>query len=392
MKIDNSYHIKAAKKNLKKELDNLNNAHENELKEVKIKHNNRKTQIDNAYQADLIRIESESQQKLLTRNLQNEQTLEKLQDSLEDVKERVQKEKDQIQQTSAKKLDEESQLFEAKIQNRRVIQNAQLDDLHHEAQIEQQKLARSKSHEKQQIEFDTTIAKKETLSGHEVKVQTSKDIFNKEYHAQVDKYRDALKSQQSDFEKESVQEERKHFSSLSKDKERYQKEAELIQSDGDKKINDLRIRYEEKFEQNFKLTQKNLQELNAKREKLENDLMADMKEDVKFEVSKESDPFYKFQKLAPEIGFDSEKNAYTIEIDTTADDAKNFKMTAHDRELKLQMKRDYEFSNTNDAGISSATKKFENYSTKIPVDEIVNPKAVTKSFKDGVLRFEVKLA
>lgn len=392
MKIDNSYHIKAAKNNLKKELDNLNNAHKNEVESVKLKHANAKSQLDEAYKADLFRVENEGQKKLIETNARNEETLTKLQESLDNVKERIGIEKNQIQEMNEQKKNEERILFEAKIQDQHIVQKAKLEDLHHAAQIENQKLARSSAHEKQQIEFNSNVEKQETLGSHKLKVETSKNIFDKEYHVQVEKYRDALKNQRTDFENEAVRGERKHQSSLEQSEKIYKAEAELIKATGDKKLADLQKFYEEKFAENSKLTQESLQELNDKKEKLENDLITSMKENVELEVNKEEDPFYRFQKLAPKIGFNSENNAYTLEIETTAEAAKDYKLTAHGRELKLQMKRDYKFANTNEAGIASSTNKFESYSTKIPVDEIINPKKVSKNFKDGLLTFEIKLA
>ena len=288
--------------------------------------------------------------------------------------------------------EEERLLFESQIQNRRIIDQAKLDDLHHAAQIEQQKLSRSKQFERDQIEFNATADTKRDYSNHQLKNEISRDIFDKQYHAQVDKYRTVLKNQKSDFEKESASIERKNQAKTQQKQKVFESEASLIQTNGNKKLSDLQKRYEKKFEENFNLTQKSLQELESKRLKLENDLITSMKDKVEFEIDKESDPFYKFQKLVPKLSVDTDKKVYIVEIKATPEAARDYKLTAHGRELKLQMKRDYEFANTDKRGVASSVNKYESFSTKIPVEDIVDGKKVTKSYKNGLLKFEIKLA
>lgn len=392
MKVSDSHHVKMAKQNLKKELDNLDQKHNVELEKVKNSHLNRKAQLDNSYDADINRIQNDNHKKLIVQNQRNEETLSKLQDSLEDVKGRVETEKKQIQDMNAKKIDDNKQIFEANIQSKQTIQQSQLDDLQHQGQIEIKKLARNKHKEQKDLNHEQTEKTQETLAGHQSKVSNSKQIFDKRYHAQVDKYRDALRNQDKDFDKEFVNNERSHQNKLKNTTVQFKTEAEKIQSDGEKKIKHLNETYETKFRENYERAQSNISNLSKRREKLENDLIAQMKENVQVEVDKDSDPFYKFQKIAPEVLLNKDSNSYQIKIETTADAAKEFKLSGQNRELKLQMKRDYQFSNTDKAGVSNSVNKYESYSTKIPVDEIVNGREVTKTYEDGVLTFDIKLA
>lgn len=392
MKVSDSHHIKMAKQNLKKELENLSESHKNELEKVKNKHIQNKNLLSNNYDADLNRIQNENQKKLITRTLKNEETLNNLHNSLETVKERVSKEKNEIQSMNNDKIKADKQLFEAKIQGRRVIQQAQLDDLHHEAQTELKRLQRGKLGEKQEIEFKQNLEKKETLSGHQTKISNSKQIFDKQYHAQVDKYRNALKSQESNYQKEIVANERDHQNQVKSKTDQYVSETTKIQKDGETKISELNKNYEQKFQENFLKAQESLSKLSKRSEKLENELIAKLKENVTLEVDKDSDPFYKFQKLRPQIELDTESNSYKVRIETPPEVAKDYQLSAHGREIKIQMKRDYEFSNKDDFGVDSSVNKYESFSTKIPVDQIMDGKKITNSYADGVLTFEIKLA
>lgn len=392
MKVSDSYHIKAAKQNLKKELDNLSAKHNVELEQVKNGHANRKAQLQNSYEADINRIQNENQKKIFAQNQRSEETLGQLKESLEDVKGRVEAEKKQIIDMNSKKIDDNKQIFEANINSQRTTQQAQLDDLHHEAQIQLKKLQRSKQNELKDVKYEQSMDKQETLAGHQEKVSNSKQLFDKKYHAQVDKYRNALRSQDKDFEKELVHNEREHQGKIKAKTSNFQTEAQMIQSDGEKKIKELNENYEIKFRENFEKAQASLAGLSKRSEKLENDLIARMKENVEVAVDKDSDPFYKFQRITPEVAFNKENNSYQIKIETTPESAKEFKLSGQNRELKLQMKRDYQFKNTNEAGIASSVNKYESYSTKIPVDEIVDGNKVSKSYEDGVLTFDIKLA
>ena len=117
-----------------------------------------------------------------------------------------------------------------------------------------------------------------------------------------------------------------------------------------------------------------------------------MKENVALEVKKDSDPFYKFQKIQTKVELSPDSKSYLVKIETPAESAKEFNLSAHGREIKIQMKRDYEFSNKDDFGIDSSVNKYESFSTKIPVDKIVNGREISKSYKDGLLIFDIKLA
>ena len=147
-----------------------------------------------------------------------------------------------------------------------------------------------------------------------------------------------------------------------------------------------------KYENHFDRAQKSLADLSKRRDTLENDLIARMKENVEVELDKDSDPFYKFPKLAPKVEYSEKDKSYKVYVEATAEASKDFQVSAQGREIKIQMKRDYEFSHKDDFGINNSVNKYESFSSKIPVEHILNGKDVTKSYEDGVLTFEIKLA
>jgi HSP20 family molecular chaperone IbpA len=60
--------------------------------------------------------------------------------------------------------------------------------------------------------------------------------------------------------------------------------------------------------------------------------------------------------------------------------------------LRLSLDRNYDFTTQNDTGTKQTVKKAETYTTKIPVEYIVDPKTIEKTYADGILTYNIKFA
>ena len=56
------------------------------------------------------------------------------------------------------------------------------------------------------------------------------------------------------------------------------------------------------------------------------------------------------------------------------------------------MDRDFSHTNKDNDGGLDQVKRFESYTSKIPVEKILDSKNIERTYKDGILSFEIKFA
>ena len=97
------------------------------------------------------------------------------------------------------------------------------------------------------------------------------------------------------------------------------------------------------------------------------------------------------------IAIDYDKNInildknYVVEIPVKEHEAKNIDFRAENRELRISMERRFE-STLSEDGSDDKVSKTESYISKIPVDNIIDPKTIEKSYTDGILKFKINFA
>jgi HSP20 family molecular chaperone IbpA len=104
------------------------------------------------------------------------------------------------------------------------------------------------------------------------------------------------------------------------------------------------------------------------------------------------DSFYHYTGLNPVVKVNEENTGYDITIPAPEYEAKNIQLVGFDRQLKLTMDRDFDYKNTSEDGSTTNLKKNETLTSKIPIDYIVDPKSVTRSYQDGNLLFKINFA
>ncbi|MDP7320912.1 MAG: hypothetical protein QF441_09905 [Bacteriovoracaceae bacterium] len=385
-----------AKKDLttqhKNELKRLSSEHSNAIEKLKLKHQNLKQQLRFQQQQEKAQLHNEHQRDLAKQVKQNEQTYTKLKNSLESVKETVAKEKENIQAQKEKRIQDIKLNFEDKAQKQKLKNELKIQDMDHQAQIQLEKLQRRIRQKEQAVKTESNANMAQLRSTKASKFETEKALFDKQQIAQENKFQMALINQRKTNNDQLVAEERKHQKKIKTRQDIYKDQTEKISTTYNKKINNLKQSQEEKYSQTFKKNEAYLQKLLKNKEQIVNRVREMLKTQAKKEIDLNEDPFYHHTKLAPKVEMNEEQNGYRIQLEIPPREADHVNLVGQQRELRLSLDRNYDFTTQNDTGTKQTVKKAETYTTKIPVEYIVDPKTIEKTYADGILTYNIKFA
>jgi hypothetical protein len=374
-----------------KQLKNLISEQQNEIEKLKINHTKNKNLIKNESDKDIVSLQLNNQEKKLNQIKKHEEILNSLKDNLEKVKETTNKQLDQTKSTHENKLNSENLLFEQDLRNLKA-KNALLTQ--EAEQISNSSLKRIKTN----LEMDKANLKRDSLEDLSMqksvatsKKRISQDEFTREQTKEMDKFNKALYIQKS--ENKSILQRNKTTldTSLKSQKEAFTGEVEVLKKKNNTKLVTEQKAFETNFTKNSIKNESELQGMLSRKEVLLNDLEGKLKERSELVLERKDDVFYSMGKIDFKVNTLSNKEGYEVKIPVNEEEAKNIDFKAEKRELRLSLQRSHKF-NVSENGRQDYINKLETYMSKIPVEEIIDPKQITKSYEDGVLTFKIGLA
>lgn len=383
---------KAQQLNNRREIRDLQNNHQHETKRIKLSNDIDKSKIRTAHSSDIANIRDNHSRKLIETNMRNEKVLDNLKKSIDTVKETTNREMHILKNNHAKAKTDQQIRFEHDYSAQNDKSSMMLQDLNDEANIEIQKLNRqieAKKHalkDLSQVDLDND----KQISQRELEIQKKK-FEDKKFFAQ-DKFSRSLMGQKREHDKILATQDTKQRAQIEANKKIHVDNALKVEEMGQKRVNTRQKHFEKDFKQIYQKQEKILQELIGKKESLIQNLREQLKEEFTLELEKDKDPFYNFTKLDVNVTTLSNDQGYEIKIPVEEHEASKVSLTAYDREIKVEMERSYKFQKSSDQGSKNTVNKVESYLSKIPVEDIVDSKSITKTYNDGVLTFNVKLA
>ncbi|MBC7714189.1 MAG: hypothetical protein H7177_12670 [Rhizobacter sp.] len=106
--------------------------------------------------------------------------------------------------------------------------------------------------------------------------------------------------------------------------------------------------------------------------------------------SRESDPFYHVDQLAPKMVEDLK--TVTVSIPVAEYEKENVHLSTQGRLVKVTLSRKYTDTLASEDGTLNRSTRSELFSKELPVKDILNPKDIVQSYEDGILSFKIKKA
>jgi HSP20 family molecular chaperone IbpA len=391
MKLSPANERNSALRKHQNEMKNLAESHQNELGKIKNNQEKQKMEMRHSHKVEIGNIRNAHDSKLQKTLLQNETTLEKAKENLEKSKAVIANEQRKIEADRLKEKNAQKELHAQKVRNASMKNTLAIEDMNQEATVEMQKLQRDVNARKN--ELITNLSKEElaTKDLHKSKMNMTRDVFQMKQTREMDKFQNALLKQKKTNKDMIIGNERKHHKTMQARTEQYSQEIQKIDEDSSKK----KAAKKEKFEKDFQvLNNKNeimLRNLAGKKEKLIHQLKSDITKEYKIGLEKAKDPFYKFGRIPAQLTELPDQSGYQVKVPIAEHEASSIDMRAEQRQLRLTMERRYEFEKKDDNSMDKVSK-VESFVSKMPVENIVDPKSISKEYIDGHIVFTIKNA
>ncbi len=374
-----------------RKLKNLQKDQEFEIEKIKFQHEKNKHDLRKAQKEEELTMISDHRKELAQNTLRNEQTLNRLKESLQQTKEFTQKEKDRLESEHKSKVELMKQNQESKIITSKEKTEYVLEDLDHQANIELKRLQRAIEEKETDFKQNSSNKMHVQKSEHARSYQQNKEIYTKEQMAQKNKFDYALLKQRKLQNSQLVGEERKFQKRLTTRQGQYSKQLKNSEFDHRNKKQVSQKQYEKDYKNFVEKNEKQLQQIVGKKESIMQKLRHNLKVEAKKIMKKNDDPFYHDIDIQAKLDFNPEHAEYTLSFPIPKHEVSAVNFTAQNKELKLNMSRNFEFLEENAQG-TEIVKKQETIVRKIKLDKIIDPKTTEKSYQDGILSFKIKLA
>lgn len=376
----------------KQNLADLKRQNAQELDHMKLAHVRLKNQVQMANKLEINSLHHQHDLDLAEKAHKNEKALAKMQDSLNQVKVHTAKEKEKIvnqHETDLLKLKAD---YDSKAGMRRDKHAMLLEDMDHQASIKlnsiQRQIKSNQDQMRRNAQHDENLIKHKS----NLNKQIDKEIYEKKRLAENDKYQTALLKQKTQNNQHLVHTERQHQKKVLTREKIYNDQVEKLNNTYLTQQEKLQKSHEQKYQENFQRNNRQLQTLVGKKDKIISHLRQLLRKEAKKEMDLNKDSFYHSFDLNPKIAKNKTNDGYLVEIQIPEREAKNVKLTGQNRELRLTFNRDFKFQKQDEDGSRDQMSKVESYTSKIPVEYIIDAKSIKESYHEGKLTFEIKFA
>jgi HSP20 family molecular chaperone IbpA len=358
-----------------------------ELEKIKLAHEKRVNDLRNQNALRLNDIKYQEEHKILDQVNRNEKIFNKMRENLAKTKEVTNEEIKNLQKFLIGRKQTLRDEFEKDYQRTTQNNELRLEDANHIANQEIKRLKYKMDLEKQLIDRTGRTETKMAEQSHKNTQAMQKDKFFIERHNAENKYYKQLKNQKENHTKQIAKTERTHQRNLEKRKSIYDQQMQRLQKDAINKKQIKQANFEKDYKQLKEKQERLLQNILGRKEKLIQNLKKDLWREYQIGVKKSEDPFYDFGKL--NISVEDIPNGYRVAIPMASHEASHVDMKAEERTLTLSMERKHEFKDDDTDGSMNSMNKYESYVSKVPVEDIINPKTIQKGYQDGKVIFTI---
>ena len=374
-----------------KKLQNLIKEQKNEIEKLKINHQKNKNSVSNENARDITSLQSRNQQDRLDKIKNQEEILSKLQENLDKVKNNTDSRLDQVQTNHAKKIEDENKVFEQEIRNLKAKNALRVQEATQISNADLRRIRRNYEQEKADLKRNSSEDISQTKTSSNAKKRLEADEYRRLESKETNKFTKALRKQKVQNKSIISDNKEKLIDTVNKQEETAKNDINRIKLENNqKKISEMKT-----FEKNYKtLLEKNngdLQRMVKKKDDVIQNLQREILGQKEIALTQKDDKFYSMGTLKVSVSQLSDNKGYEVKIPVNELEANNIDFKAEKRELRLSMERAHK-SHVVEEGRFDSVSKIETYMSKIPVEEIINPKTIEKSYSDGVLTFKVGLA
>lgn len=365
-------------------------AQNRELRTLEQKHREHVDQIEKVNQQELVEIRDQHSLNIAAENEKKERVLQEMQKHLDSTQKMTDKEIQTLKShTEKSRGDYQNRLAE----QRAVITNEHelnLEDTNYRNNRTLQELNNTMENRIQETKGSKLEQLAETERFNQNKIDTQRKNFQTTYNTESEKFDKLKKQQDSSFKKQRLDTYSRQNQELDKITTQGRQDYDKRTDDYQKGLKDQELLFEKRYAEGLKKNTEDYKKLEELNKKAVNDLKAAMHKEIKLTESRQGDPFYEFIELKPQLS--KTPDGYEVRV-TVPEYAKNdVIMTTNTKEIVLTMNRRYIDNRKDENGTSTKINKVESMVTRLPVNDVLNPKTAKSNYDSGVLTFTINKA
>lgn len=336
---------------------------------------------------DAINIDSEHHKQVAEKTFEKEKKLEKLRLHMDETQKLTDRELQRQQELHKKTLADKNENFQRNFSETREKQEMAFEDNNHKFNIAARNAADEQNNQVMLREnrFQNQDVQQKELWNN--KINQNRNQFSETYQAESAKF-DHLKSkQEAGFKKNLAANHQKNETKLSEQQKLHVKQEERLKQQNNKAIQDKEVFFEKKYQDQLGrhvVAEKNLEETNKKVvERSKEDLV----KRVKVYESRSSDPFFTFTHIKPTVT--EQPDHYVLKMPIPEYAKEEVILSTNNREIVLTFNRRHKEERVDEDGSKLKVDKVESTVSRIPVEQILNPRKTTKEWADGVMTYKV---
>lgn len=362
-----------------------------ELEKLRLAHKTQKQELSHQQDKEILNIRTQNERELMNEALKNEKKLIQLKENLETVQKQTEKEKTNLKQNLTTKTEIQREQFQNLYNTRAEQQKLQLQDLEDTYNVEIKKLQRELKNKQRDIQQTGSENIREVKAENKDKLYSTKNLFrikkdgldtahHNELVNQEERHRHYLAKQERDFHKKSI-DRQEEFDGIVK----------KVENDGRNRQLTKQKLFEKKYNQLNSQHQRKIATLSKNKEGIINQLKNQILHEHELNFNKTRDPFYTKTTIEPQVTKLENRN-FKLTLPIPKTELEHLNVVAANKNIKITFDRSFNNVIENENGTVDKINKVESITKNIKVDEVLDPKSVTRHYENGVLEINIKRA
>jgi len=241
---------------------------------------------------------------------------------------------------------------------------------------------------------NTKLEKQEQLteveSYNQKKLNHQRNEFNVRFSEDSRNFEKIKNDQDNQFKKERMSTNQRQQLDMQKITDTHNAHVEKKDENYKKGLKDQDLFFEKKYESQLTRHNTDFKTLEEKNKNVIEKLKSSLTTQISHIASKNDDPFYKFEALAPRLKQTDTGVEISMEVPEHSKEAVTISFNG--KEAIVSMNRRYNDANKAHDGTINKVNKVESFTTRLQTPDILDPKSVKTSYDNGMITFTVKKA
>lgn len=375
----NQRQIETSKRRNERELKTMENAHQNLKADLKKTHDMEVVDIQNAHHDHINKIAEKKEKVLAEMRTHLQQTKDFTEKELKNLKNNSDKEKVETQKklsTDRERINSEHELFLEEL-NDRFNHSARKVGHEGKRRIEDMKLQMNEQY------LDLEKFNQE-------KIQNQTNEFTTRFKTEGNNYKKMKDDQDTQFKKERMSTNLRQQNEMTKMTTVHTDHLEQKDTEFRKGLKDQDLFFEKKFEGQLKKHNETFKELEAKNQKVVDDLKTSLTKEITKTASRNDDPFFKFETLKPRLKT-FEKHV-EVQVDIPEHSKTDVQLTVNGKEAVVSFNRRFADASKEMDGTVNKVNKVESFTTRLQTGHFLNAKTLKSSYENGTMTYVIQKA